>query len=169
MAPSCDHPSSSSRPRAVLFPLPYQGHINAMLRLAAVLHGHGLAITILHTETSALDRQKLPPGYELVTIKDGVPPELATSDDVAAFVLALNRNCAAPFREYLARAGRVSCVVADVDWFAPLATARELGVPALALMTSSAARFRIYLAFPRLEEIDITHRAGITGRDWFTG
>ncbi|GJN04354.1 hypothetical protein PR202_ga21897 [Eleusine coracana subsp. coracana] len=151
MAPSCDHPSSS-RPGAVLLPLPYQGHINAMLRLAAVLHARGLAITILHTKTSAPDRQKLPPGYELVTIKDDVPPELAASDDVAAFVLALNRNCAAPFREYLARAGRVSCVVADVDWFAPLATARELGVPALALMTSSAARFRVYLAFPLLEE-----------------
>lgn len=67
----------------------------------------------------------------------------------------------APFRDLSpARSGRkeeedgggVACVVADVDWFAPLAAARELGVPALALMTSSAARFRVYLAYPRLCE-----------------
>ncbi|TVU25602.1 hypothetical protein EJB05_28104, partial [Eragrostis curvula] len=154
----CDGPSG--RPRAVLFPLPYQGHINAMLRLAAVLHSRGLAITILHTETRAPDRAKLPVDYSLVTIRDAVPPELAASDEVAPFVLALNENCAVPFREYVAGAmrdevaagARVACVVADVDWFAPLAAARELGVPALALMTSSAARFRLYLAFQRLED-----------------
>ncbi|OEL17323.1 DIMBOA UDP-glucosyltransferase BX8 [Dichanthelium oligosanthes] len=138
-------------PRVLLFPLPYQGHINPMLRLAAALHARGFAITVVHTETRAPDRRKLPVEYELVTIRDGVPPELAESDDVVPFVLALNRSCAAPFREYLAGA-RVACVVADVDWFAPLAAARDLGVKALPLMTSSAAKFRVYLAFPILEE-----------------
>jgi hypothetical protein len=89
-----------------------------------------------------------------VAIRDDVTPELAASDAVAPFVLALNESCTAPFREYLAGVGRscVACVVADVDWFAPLAEAWELGVPALALMTSTAARFRVYLAFQRLEE-----------------
>ncbi|KAL6592916.1 hypothetical protein ACP70R_049212 [Stipagrostis hirtigluma subsp. patula] len=149
------------RPRVLLFPLPYQGHVNPMLRLAAALHARGLAVTVLHTETRAPDRRSLPAEYGFATVRDGVPPELAASDDdVAPFVLALNRGCAAPFRDYLAAAlredeeaaERVACVVADVDWFAPLAAARELGVPALALMTSSAARFRVYLALPRLEE-----------------
>jgi hypothetical protein len=89
-----------------------------------------------------------------VAIRDDVTPELAASDAVAPFVLALNESCTAPFREYLAGVGRscVASVVADVDWFAPLAEAWELGVPALALMTSTAARFRVYLAFQRLEE-----------------
>ncbi|CAO2187403.1 unnamed protein product [Urochloa humidicola] len=141
------------RPRVVLFPLPYQGHIDPMLRLAAAFHARGLAITVVHTETRAPDRRKLPADYELVTIRDGVAPELAESDDVAPFVLALNKFCAAPFREYLAGARDVvACVVADVDWFAPLGVARELGVKALPLMTSSAAKFRVYLAFPLLEE-----------------
>ncbi|TKW09118.1 hypothetical protein SEVIR_6G072200v4 [Setaria viridis] len=139
-------------PRVVLFPLPYQGHIEPMLRLAAAFHARGLAITVVHTETRAPDRRKLPVDYDFVSIRDGVPPELAESSDVAPFVLTLNRSCAAPFREYLAGARDVVCVVADVDWFAPLGVARELGVKALPLMTSSAAKFRMYLAFPLLEE-----------------
>ena len=156
MAPSS---TNRGRRRVVLLPLSYQGHINPMLRLAAALHSRGLAITILHPETRAPDRRKLPADYRLVTIPDNIPPELAASGDVASFVFALNKNCAAPFRDYLAGAlraeeegedGRVAFVVADVDWFAPLSVARELGVAALALMTSSAARFLVYLAYPSL-------------------
>ncbi|KAI4969908.1 hypothetical protein ZWY2020_000822 [Hordeum vulgare] len=130
-----------------------------MLRLAAALHSRGLAVTILHPETRAPDRRKLPADYRLVTIPDNIPPELAASEDIASFVFALNKNCAAPFRDYLAGAlreeeegedGRLAFVVADVDWFAPLSVARELGVAALALMTTSAARFLVYLAYPSL-------------------
>uniref|UniRef100_A0A453T2E4 Glycosyltransferase n=3 Tax=Aegilops tauschii TaxID=37682 RepID=A0A453T2E4_AEGTS len=156
MAPSS---TNRGRRRVVLLPLPYQGHINPMLRLAAALYSRGLAITILHPETRAPDRRKLPADYRLVTIPDNIPPELAASEDIASFVFALNKNCAAPFRDYLAGAlraeeegedGRVAFVVADVDWFAPLSVARELGVAALALMTSSAARFLVYQAYPSL-------------------
>ncbi|VAI92693.1 unnamed protein product [Triticum turgidum subsp. durum] len=154
MAPSS---TNRGRRRVLLLPLPYQGHINPMLRLAATLHSRGLAVTILHPETRAPDRRKLPADYRLVTIPDGISPELAASEDIASFVFALNKNCAAPFGDYLAGAlrkeeedGRVAFVVADVDWFAPLSVARELGVAALALMTSSAARFLVYLAYPSL-------------------
>ncbi|XP_073361478.1 DIMBOA UDP-glucosyltransferase BX8-like [Aegilops tauschii subsp. strangulata] len=156
MAPSS---TNRGRRRVVLLPLPYQGHINPMLRLAAALHSRGLAITILNPDTRAPDRRKLPADYRLVTIPDNIPPELAASGDVASFVFTLNKNCAAPFRDYLAGAlreeekgedGRVAFVVADVDWFAPLSVARELGVAALGLMTSSAARFLVYLAYPSL-------------------
>ncbi|XP_044444830.1 dolabradiene monooxygenase [Triticum aestivum] len=156
MAPSS---TNRGRRRVVLLPLPYQGHINPMLRLAAALHSRGLAVTILHPETRAPDRRKLPADYRLVTIPDNIPPELTASGDVASFVFTLNKNCAEPFRDYLAGAlreeekgedGRVAFVVADVDWFAPLSVARELGVAALGLMTSSAARFLVYLAYPSL-------------------
>ncbi|EMS61256.1 UDP-glycosyltransferase 76F1 [Triticum urartu] len=156
MAPSS---TNRDRRRVVLLPLPYQGHINPMLRLAAALHSRGLAVTILHPETRAPERRKLPADYRLVTIPDNIPPEVAASRDVASFVFALNRNCAAAFRDYLAGAlreeeegedGHVAFVVADVDWFVPLSVARELGVAALALMTSSAVRFLVYLAYPSL-------------------
>ena len=42
-------PASGGARRVLLFPLPFQGHINPMLQLADVLHGRGLAITVLHT------------------------------------------------------------------------------------------------------------------------
>ncbi|XP_044959661.1 DIMBOA UDP-glucosyltransferase BX8-like isoform X2 [Hordeum vulgare subsp. vulgare] len=155
MAPSS---TNRGRRRVVLLPLPYQGHINPMLRLAAALHSRGLAVTILHPETRAPDRRKLPADYRLVTIPDNIPPELAASEDIASFVFELNKNCAAPFRDYLTGAlreeegedGRLAFVVADVDWYAPLSVARELGLAALALMTSSAARFLVYMAYPSL-------------------
>uniref|UniRef100_A0A453S760 UDP-glycosyltransferases domain-containing protein n=1 Tax=Aegilops tauschii subsp. strangulata TaxID=200361 RepID=A0A453S760_AEGTS len=40
--------------------------------------------------------------------------------------------------------------VTDVVWFSAQAAARDLGVPALALMTSSAASFRTFMAYPAL-------------------
>jgi UDP-glucosyltransferase BX8/BX9 len=40
----------NGRRRVVLFPLPYHGHVNPMLRLAAALDARSLAVTVLHTE-----------------------------------------------------------------------------------------------------------------------
>ncbi|CAD6220534.1 unnamed protein product [Miscanthus lutarioriparius] len=43
-------PGPQRRARRVLvFPLPFQGHIDPMLHLAGVLHARGLAVTVLHT------------------------------------------------------------------------------------------------------------------------
>ncbi|MFS8012875.1 putative cytokinin 7-beta-glucosyltransferase [Helianthus anomalus] len=36
--------------RIILFPLPFQGHINPMLQLANILHTRGFKITIIHAE-----------------------------------------------------------------------------------------------------------------------
>ncbi|KAF0897234.1 hypothetical protein E2562_034703 [Oryza meyeriana var. granulata] len=124
--------------RVALFPFPYQGHANPMFRLAAVLHARGFPVTV-H-----------PPEYRFVAVPDAIPAELVASEDVAA----LNASCAAPFGDrlaaLLAKEGGVRCVIADVLWYEPAAAARELGVPLLALMTSSASSFRMYMEYPVL-------------------
>uniref|UniRef100_A0A0D9XRR9 2,4-dihydroxy-7-methoxy-2H-1,4-benzoxazin-3(4H)-one 2-D-glucosyltransferase n=1 Tax=Leersia perrieri TaxID=77586 RepID=A0A0D9XRR9_9ORYZ len=146
--------------RVALFPLPYHGHITPMLRLAAILHSRGFSITVLHTDLHAPDPAVHPPDYRFVSVPDDTPPELAASEDVVALVESLNESCAAPFgdrvREMVVReeeeGGVLRCVIADVMWYAPAAAARELGVPVVAMMTSSASSFRTFMEYPALLE-----------------
>ena len=88
-----------------------------------------------------------------------VPTDLVASEDIARLVMELNVSCAAPFRERLVallaeeeEAGGVRCVITDVIWYSAQAAARELGLPALGFMTSSAASFRNFIAYPTLIE-----------------
>ncbi|CAN6171498.1 unnamed protein product [Urochloa humidicola] len=147
------------RRRVLLFPLPYQGHINPMFQLAGLLHARGFAITVFHTHFNAPDASLLP-AYDFVPVPDGGAPSADSSDTVQATVehiLTLNRACEAPFRERLAalletprRREAVACLVADAHLLTPLDVARGLGVPTLALRTGSAACFRFFTAFPML-------------------
>jgi UDP-glucosyltransferase BX8/BX9 len=71
---------------------------------------------------------------------------------VAGLVTALNSIFAEPFKDRLRALvaevdGGVCCVVTDVS---AQAAARELGLPALGPMTSSAASFRTFMAYPTL-------------------
>ncbi|KAL6659734.1 hypothetical protein ACP70R_002563 [Stipagrostis hirtigluma subsp. patula] len=141
----------------VLFPFPYQGHLNPMLRLAAALHARGLAVAVIHTAHHAPNPADHPADYRFVPLPADVPPELLASEDVARLLTVLDATFVPPFMDRLAAllaeedAGSgVCCVIADVQWYSAPAAARELGVPALGLMTSSAASFRTYMAYPTL-------------------
>nr|CAB3452459.1 unnamed protein product [Digitaria exilis] len=150
--------------RVLLFPLPYQGHINPMFQLAGLLHSRGFAITVFHTHFNAPDASRHPDYHFVPVPGDGGMPTPAgdsSPDTVQAtvkHVLAVNRACEAPFRELLAgllarqpeREEDVACLVADAHLMTMLDVARELGVPTMALRTSSAARFRFFTAFPML-------------------
>lgn len=144
--------------RVVVFPFPFQGHFNPVMRLARALHARGLAITVFHS--GALDPADYPADYRFVPVPVEVAPELMASEDIAAIVTALNAACEAPFRDRLSAllsaadgeeaGGRVRCVLTDVSWDAVLSAARGLGVPALGVMTASAATFRVYMAYRTL-------------------
>ena len=94
----------------------------------------------------------------LTSIHETLPDEATSPDsDILRKLLALNAACEAPFREALAsllRGGRrdVACAVVDGQCYAAMGAAGELGVPALALRTDSAASFRNMLAWPRLRD-----------------
>jgi len=144
----------------VVFPFPYQGHFNPVLRLAGALHTRGLAVTVFHTDLRAPDPADYPTDYSFVAVSVKVPAEVVASEDIARLVMELNACCAAPFKERLAELisdggkddGGVCCVIMDVIWYSVQAAARELNVPALGFMTSSAASFGNFIAYPKLIE-----------------
>jgi UDP-glucosyltransferase BX8/BX9 len=72
------------RRHVLLFPLPYQGHLNPMLRLAGVLHSRGFAVTVFHTRFNAPDPVRHP-RYRFVPVPDGTPgPASSAIEDVVA-------------------------------------------------------------------------------------
>ena len=160
MAGREQHGDGGHRRRVVLFSLPFHGHLNPMLKLAALLHARGLGVTVLHTCFNAPDPARHPE-LAFVSIHETLPDEATSPDsDILRKLLALNAACEAPFREALASLLRggggyrrdVACAVVDGQCYAAMRAAGELGVPALALRTDSAASFRNMLAWPRLRD-----------------
>jgi hypothetical protein len=147
---------SSHRRQVVLFSLPFQGHLNPMLKLAAVLHARGLGVMVLHTDFNAPD-PACHPELTFVPIHETLRDEATSPDsDILTKLLALNAACEAPFRQALAsllrRVQDVACGVVDGQCYAALSAAGQLGVPVLALRTDSAAALRNMLAYPRLRD-----------------
>ncbi|XP_020100266.1 DIMBOA UDP-glucosyltransferase BX8-like [Ananas comosus] len=159
------------RRQLLLFPLPFQGHINPMFALAALLHsrsgggdGVDFSITILHTTTHPIT-SPMHPSYRYVSLAP-VDDELSNSncdrelppidEDAAMHIFHLNARYQASFRDRVsamledAEEEPVACVIADAHWFAVHAAARGLGVPSVALRTGSAASFCSFLAYPLL-------------------
>ncbi|XP_008785473.2 UDP-glycosyltransferase 76B1-like [Phoenix dactylifera] len=136
----------------VLFPAPFQGHINPMFHLASLLLARGFSITILHTNFNSPDPTNYP-NYHFVSVPDGLTTPI---DDVVALVLSLNANCEAPFRDQMSRMRSerggepIACVVVDSLLYSVQAAANQLGLPTLVLRTGSAASFNMFVAFPLL-------------------
>ncbi|KAL6650406.1 hypothetical protein ACP70R_009331 [Stipagrostis hirtigluma subsp. patula] len=150
----------SRRRRVLMFPLPFQGHINPMLQLAGVLHARGLAVTVLHTHFNALDPARHP-DFAFVPVRDGVPADVAASRNINSIVLAMNEamEASADLREALAAAlagdeGQplATCLVIDANLVAVQRAAAGLGLPTLVLRTGSAANFGCFLAYPMLHQ-----------------
>lgn len=149
--------------RVLMFPLPFQGHINPMLQLADVLYGRGLAVTILHYAgfDNTLD-PALRPEFGFVAVPDGVPADVVASGNVVSMIVAMNTAMEASmaFRDVLAAesvlAGegkpRAACLFIDSNLFGAQKAAGELGLPTLALRTGSAACFNCFLAYPMLHQ-----------------
>jgi hypothetical protein len=140
----------------LLFPLPYQGHINPMFRLAGLLHTRGFAITVFHTQFNAPDPARHPDyRFVPVPVPDGRPVPVAI-EDVVAQILELGVACEAAFRDRLASVleeysrDDVACLVADTHLLPIFEVAARLSVPTLALRTGSAACCACFLAYPML-------------------
>ncbi|XP_010923187.1 UDP-glycosyltransferase 76F1 [Elaeis guineensis] len=138
--------------RIVLFPAPFQGHINPMFHLASLLHSRGFSITILHTNFNSPDPTNYP-NYHFVSVPSGLT---TSTDDVVAMILSLNANCEGPFRDQMSRmrlergGEPIACVVVDALLYSGQAVAKQLGLPTLVLRTGSAASFNMFIAFPLL-------------------
>jgi UDP-glucosyltransferase BX8/BX9 len=150
------------RRHVLLFPLPFQGHINPMFRLAGLLHARGFAVTVFHTRFNAPDPTQHP-AYRFVPVPVGASGSVPVPDDRAEAVsriIALADACGAAFgerltavlKEYSSKGGDVACLIADAHLLPVVRVAKQQGVPALALRTGSAASYTSLAAYPMLCE-----------------
>jgi hypothetical protein len=150
--------NGGSRRHVLLFPLPFQGHINPMFRLAGLLHARGFAITVFHTHFNAPDPARHPE-YRFVPVPDGTSgPAPVAIEDVVRHILALAAACGPALRDRLPAVleeyskDNVACLIADAHLLPIFEAAKSLGVPTLALRTGSAACCACFLAYPMLFE-----------------
>ncbi|XP_023763759.1 UDP-glycosyltransferase 76B1 [Lactuca sativa] len=146
------------RNRIILFPLPFQGHINPMLQLANILHTQGFKITIIHTEYNSPNHSNYP-HFAFKSISDRffeIESQLATKVDAdpAYFVKYLNRSCVEPFRECLGGLlaeygeGSIACLITDAVFCFTQAVADSVKLPRMVIRTSSPACILAWGALP---------------------
>ncbi|XP_010067477.2 UDP-glycosyltransferase 76F1 [Eucalyptus grandis] len=142
--------------RLVLFPLPFQGHINPMLQLAQILHDRGFSITVLHTDLNSPDPSSHP-HFAFRSIGDGLSQSEASTLDLVRLITLLNARCAAPFEERLREEvsspdAPVTCLIADALFSFPRDVAERAGVRRMVLRTGGATSLRVFAGFRLLRE-----------------
>ncbi|KAK9080757.1 hypothetical protein SSX86_000515 [Deinandra increscens subsp. villosa] len=150
------------KPHALCIPVPVQGHINPMLKLAKILHSKGFLITFVNTEfnhqrlvrSRGVEAIRGLPSFRFETIPDGLPPpqNLNATQDLASIARAIEGNFLDPFKRLVAKVGAscspVTCIVADLIMGFTHAAGSELGVPVFLLWTSGAGYFRPHMERP---------------------
>jgi hypothetical protein len=151
-----------SPPHVLIFPLPAQGHVNSMLKLAELLSLAGIHVTFLNTVhnhdrlvryTDVLARFACFPGFQFKTIPDGLPAEHPRAGDHFMELFdSLNSVTMPIFRKMLfsgqlnSSSSRlpVSCIIADGIYSFPIDVGDELGIPVIHFRTISACSFWAY-------------------------
>uniref|UniRef100_A0A803QSG4 Glycosyltransferase n=2 Tax=Cannabis sativa TaxID=3483 RepID=A0A803QSG4_CANSA len=155
-------------PRVLFFPLPAQGHINAMLHLAELLAMADIDVTFLNTDhvqgqlqqrTHIQAKYAAYPGFLFRTIPDGLPKDEPRSGEQSILrVLNSMLKTTKPILKDMLLSGGVlgsdrspyvTCIMAD-GIFGSLANeiGDELNIPVIHFRTISACCFWIYFAIP---------------------
>ncbi|XP_059446964.1 7-deoxyloganetin glucosyltransferase-like [Corylus avellana] len=157
------------KPHVVCIPLPFQGHINPMLKVAKLLHHKGFHVTFVNTHYNhtRLLRSRGPnslnglPDFRFESIPDGLPPSDAdVSQDVPALCDSTSKTCLVPLRNLLSKlndssssnAPPVTCIVSDGSMAFTLEAAEEFGIPNVLFWTLSACGSLAYLHCRHLVE-----------------
>ncbi|XP_002525853.2 7-deoxyloganetin glucosyltransferase [Ricinus communis] len=151
---------------AICIPLPAQGHINPMLKLAKLLHFRGFYITFVHTEfnykcilnSRGPDALKGCHDFRFETISDGLPEDNPRGiDDLARLCVTLPETGRSSFRDLIVKLNGssdvpdVSCIVSDGVMSFTLHVAVEFGIPEMILFTPSACGILGYLHYEELK------------------
>ncbi|KGN50613.1 7-deoxyloganetic acid glucosyltransferase [Cucumis sativus] len=153
-------------PHVLIFPLPFQGHINSMLKLAELLSIAGITVTFLNTphfqsqltrHSDVLSRFSRFPTFRFHTIIDGLPPDHPRTIEFFAQIISSLDSITKPiFRNWLVSGhfgSNLTCVVLDgflknfID-----GDEDEVKQPIFGFRTVSACSVWTYLCAPHLIE-----------------
>ncbi|KAL1535567.1 7-deoxyloganetic acid glucosyltransferase [Salvia divinorum] len=147
--------------RVLIFPLPLQGPVNSMLKLAELLCLGGLHVTFLVTDhidarlrrySNVQTRFQSYPGFRLQAISDGLPENHPRGDKFLEVFESMKVYTKPLFKELLQSGGgdRISCVIADGGLGFPLDVAEDVGIPLFIVRTISAACLWVFFCLPQL-------------------
>ncbi|KAJ0771876.1 putative UDP-glucuronosyl/UDP-glucosyltransferase [Helianthus annuus] len=142
--------------RIIMFPLPFQGHINPMFQLANLLYSKGFSITILHTNFNAPKTSNYP-HFTLKSILDNDPEKrrFLLADFAQDFIHTQDREDALRHElKLLLASGKdepVSCLITDALWHFTQSVADSLNLPRLVLRTTSVHSTIVYSSIPLLD------------------
>ncbi|CAO2825584.1 unnamed protein product [Amaranthus hypochondriacus] len=143
-----------ARRRLVLFPLPLQGHQTPMLQLATILYSKGFEISIIHTHFNSPNPANYP-HFAFHSVPDNLTESETSTEDLTLLLHKLNRNCAAPFRDRLARVmedASVACLITDVIWYFTQAVADSLNLSRIVLRTNNPSSFMAFTYLPQFRD-----------------
>ncbi|PIA52099.1 hypothetical protein AQUCO_01000172v1 [Aquilegia coerulea] len=155
------------KPHLVCIPVPAQGHINPMFKLAKLLHYRGFHITFVHTEfnyqrllkSRGLNHLKGLNDFRFETIPDGLPPDNKRGVlDLPAMCTSMPKYCVTPFRNLILKLNAsldvppVSCIISDGVMGLTLQVAQELGLPEIVFYTLSGCGLLGYMHYRELVE-----------------
>ncbi|XP_031263656.1 7-deoxyloganetic acid glucosyltransferase-like [Pistacia vera] len=148
-------------PHVIIFPLPVQGHINSMLKLAELLSLAGLNITFLNSDnnqkrllryTDIHARFANYSGFQFRTYSDGLPEDHPRSVDRAWEIIEATNLSGGPFLKELLTDIRptVSCIIGDGILGFLSDVAKKHKIPLIHFRTASACSFWTYFCIPQL-------------------
>ncbi|KAL6206376.1 hypothetical protein ACLB2K_023624 [Fragaria x ananassa] len=140
--------------RLILFPVPLEGHINPMLKLANLLYSKGFSITIIHTQFNS-PNPSLHPHFTFQSIPDGLSETEASPKDIILLFSLFNTKCVQPFKECLSSLlseEPVACLISDSIFHFTQSVAESFKLPRIVFETGSMTCYAVFTHFPLLRE-----------------
>ncbi|XP_011100060.1 7-deoxyloganetic acid glucosyltransferase-like [Sesamum indicum] len=168
-------------PHVLIFPLPMQGHINSMLKLAELFCLSNLHVTMLLSEythgrlrrhANIESRFSRYPGFRVATIPDGLPEDHPrVGERTMEIVMSLLKVGGAEFRKLMETTDalsdggarrRVTCLIMDGVLSFAVPVAEEMGIPFIYFRTVGACSFWANFCFKDVIEAG---EAPLKGKD----
>lgn len=154
-------------PHVLFFPLPFQGPVNCMLKLAEIFCLNGFHVTFLNTEyvhrrlvsyTDVERRFQRYPTLRFATVSDGLSEDNPRTGDQLLVLLNSMETVSKPvFKEIVNSGSRddespLTCIIVDGAFFYAVDIAEEIGIPLLFFDTISPCSLWTLLSLPKMIE-----------------